>query len=173
MKTSEYMIISLTIMAVIIISGCIYSKHFDKDGISFDYPSNWNTSQHIFDLPGAMVIVYESSQVDVKVFKYKTPSGSSLEKVYMDSVTNHSKNYSEYCYQQVSNGTITVDGVPAYEIVFQIGCNSTHTRQKIREVWLEKNGFIYTIVCTVIPPEDYSNKNVAFQQIINSFQVKP
>ncbi len=171
MKTSDYMIISLTIMAVIVLSGCVYSKHYDKDSISFEYPSNWNAGQ-IYDLPGAIVGLSESSQVNVKIFKYKTLPGSSLEKVYQESVTNHSKRYSEYCYQQVSNGTITVDGVPAYEIVFQIGCNSTHTRQKIREVWLEKNGFIYTIICTVIPPEDYSTKNVAFQQIINSFQVK-
>ncbi|MCE5213645.1 MAG: hypothetical protein LLF83_02865 [Methanobacterium sp.] len=172
MKTSDSIIIILIIISVIVLSGCVSSKHYDNKGISFDYPSNWNTSQHIFDLPGAMVIVYESSQADVKIFKYDIPSGSSLEEAYHESITNHSSRFQGYCYQQVSNRTITVAGVQAYEIVFQIGCNSTQTRQKIREIWLEKNGTIFTIICTVIPPEDFTTKDVAFNQIINSFQVK-
>lgn len=170
MKPSNFLIISFSIFAVIMISGCLTSQHYDKNGISFNYPSNWKTGV-IYDLPGAVVGVSESSQVDVKIFKKKIPTGSNLTTVYNDSLTNHSSQLKGYCYQQISSKTITVDGVPAYENIYQIGCNSTQTRQKIREVWLEKNGYIYTITCTVIPPEDFPVKNLAFDGIINSFHV--
>ncbi len=171
MKLSNFLIINLSIFAVIMISGCLTSQHYDENGISFDYPLNWKTGV-IYDLPGAVVGVSESSQVDVKIYKKKIPTDSNLEIVYNDSVNNHTRQLDEYCYQQISSKTITVDGVQAYENIFQIGCNSTQTRQKIREIWLEKNGYIYTISCAVIPTEDFPTKNPAFDTIINSFHVK-
>lgn len=167
----SYLIITLFTVSVISISGCLSSAHFENSEISFDYPSTWKTGK-IIDLPGAVVGVSESSQVDVKVYKNKTPTGSSLKEVYDKSVANKSLNMETYCYRQISNKTIAVDGREAYESVFQIGCNSTQTRQIIREVWLEKNGYIYTITCTVIPPEDFQSKNHAFDLIISSFHVK-
>lgn len=171
MKTSDILLIILAIISVISISGCLNLKHYEVKEVSFDYPSNWKAGV-IHDLPGAMVGVSESSQVDVKIYRYKTPANSSLKEVYDQSITNHTINLDKYCYQQVSNRTLTVDGRETYEIIFQLGCNNTQTRQKIREVWLEKNGYIYTITCTVIPPEDFPAKNIAFEQIINSFHVK-
>lgn len=171
MKTSHFLVISLTIISVISISGCIYSQHYQVKEVSFDYPYSWKVGI-IHDLPGAMVGISESSQVDVKIYRYDIPTGSNLKEVYEKSITNHSETLNEYCYQQVSNRTLIVDGRKAYEIVYQLGCNSTQTRQRIREVWLEKNGYIYIITCTVIPPEDYPSKNIAFDQIINSFHVQ-
>lgn len=170
MKIISILIIILSIFAVIMISGCVSSKHYEEHGISFDYPSNWKAGV-VYDLPHSLVSISESSQVNVKVFKYNNTNNSSLKEAYDNSVRNKTIIYEEYCYQQVSNNTITVDGVPAYELIYQIGCNNTQTRQKIREVWLEKNNNIYTIVCTVIPPEDFSLKNKAFDEIINSFHV--
>jgi hypothetical protein len=170
MKPGQIIVSTLIIVSVILISGCINSQHYQKDNISFNYPVNWKAG-YIYDLPGALVGISESSQVDVKIFKYKTPQDSGLKEVYYQSVNNHSTNLAKYCYQQVSNKTMSVDGTTAYELIYQIGCNSTQTRQKIREVWLEKNGYIYTIVCTVIPPEDFPSKNIAFEEIITSFHV--
>lgn len=170
MKNSDFLLITLTLLSMILIAGCINSKHYEENGISFDYPSNWKTGS-IYDLPGAIVGVSESSQVDVKIFRYKT-NNTSLREVYLNSLTNKSIALDKYCYKQVSNSTLTVDGVPAYEQIYQIGCNITQTRQKIKEVWLEKNGYIYKITCTVIPPEDFTTQNPSFDKIINSFQVK-
>lgn len=166
-----YLIMGLVLISVIALSGCLSSKHFQKDGISFDYPSNWKIGE-IYDLPGAVVGVSESSQVDVKIFKKQIPTDSSLKEVYYTSIANHSTTLEKYCYQQISNKTIAIDSTIGYDTVFQIGCNSTQTRQKIREVWLERNGYIYIIQCTVIPPEIFPSKNAAFDEIINSFHVK-
>ena len=170
MKLSNFLIIFYSVFAVIMISGCITSQHYDDNGISFNYPSNWKTGA-IQDLPGAVAGVSESGQVDMKIFKNKKDNGTSLKEVYDNSLTNKTNNLNKYCYKEVSNRNLTVDGVPAYEIIYQVGCNSTQTRQKIREVWLEKNGNIYTIICTVIPPEDFPEKNPDFDGIINSLHI--
>lgn len=169
--TGSHLLIIMVTVSVISISGCLSSAHFENSEMSFDYPSTWKTGK-ILDLPGAIIGVSESSQVDVKIYKNKIPPSSSLKEVYDKSVSNTSINLEPYCYRQISNKTITVDGREAYENVFQIGCNSTQTRQIIREVWLEKNGYIYTITCTVIPPEDFQSKNSAFNLVIGSFHVK-
>ena len=171
MKTSKNLIIILSIFAVIMISGCTYTKHYEVDDISFNYPSSWE-AYGIYDLPGALVGLSESDQVEVIIYKKNISSNSSLESIYNQSLTNHTRILEKYCYQQISSRNITVDGAPAYETVYQIGCNNTQSRKKIREVWLEKNGHIYTIVCTAIPPENYSDKSKDFDMIINSFHVK-
>lgn len=171
MKTSKPLIIILSIFAVIMISGCIFMKHYDAEGISFNYPSNWE-AYPIYDLPGALVGLSESHQVEVIIYKKNISNNSSLETVYNQSLTNHTRVLEKYCYQQISSRNITVDGVPAIETVYQIGCNNTQTRKKIREVWLEKNGHIYIIACTAIPPEIYPEKSKGFDMIINSFHVK-
>jgi hypothetical protein len=170
MKTSSTIIIIISIFAVIMISGCLLSKHYNANGIYFNYPSNWHAGE-VFDLPGALVDISKNSQVDVKIFKKNISNNSSLETVYNKSLTNHTLHLDKYCYQQISSKNISVDDVPAFEQVYQIGCNNTQTRQKIREVWLEKNGYIYTIICTAIPPEIYFDENNAFDMIINSFHV--
>lgn len=169
MKLSNFLIIILSISAIMI-SGCLAPQHYDENGISFNYPANWKIGV-ITDLPGAVVGISESGNVDVKIFKKKITGDSNLESIYNDSLANRTRDLDGYCYQQISSKTITTDGVLAYENIYQIGCNSTQTRQKIREVWLEKNGYIYTIICTVIPPEDFSEKNMVFDEIINSFHV--
>jgi hypothetical protein len=171
MKTSKTLIIILSIFAVIMISGCLTSKHYDANGISFNYPSSWQAGV-VYDLPGALVEVSESSQVDVKIFKKNISNNSSLETIYNESLTNHTRKLDKYCYQQISSKNIIVDGVPAYETIYQLGCNSSQTRQKIREIWLEKNGYIYIISCIAIPPEIYPNKSKDFDMIINSLHIK-
>ncbi len=170
MKKSYFLIVTITLLSIVLISGCLTSKHYEENGISFNYPSNWKTGV-INDLPGALVGISESSQVDVKIFRYNKTNDTSLREVYINSLTNKSITLDEYCYKQISNTTLTVDGVLAYELIYQIGCNDTQTRQKIREVWFEKNGYIYRITCTVIPPEDFPTKNRSFNEIINSFHV--
>ena len=171
MNTSTSFIIILSFFAVIMISGCIYTKHYDANGISFNYPSSWE-AHAIYDLPGAQVGLADSGQVEVIIYKKNISSNSGLENVYNQSLTNHTRTLEKYCYKQISSENITVDGVPAYETVYQIGCNNTQTRKKIREVWLEKNGYAYIISCTAIPPEIYPEKNNGFNMIINSFHVK-
>ncbi len=171
MKLSNFLIIILSIFTVIMISGCLTSQHYDENGISFDYPLNWKTGV-LYDYPKSVVGIFESTQVNVKIFKTRAPNSTSLKEFYNESIHNQTRTLNEYGYQQISSKTISVDGVQAYENIYQIGCNSTQTRQKIREVWLEKDGYIYRITCTAIPPEIFPLKNAAFDKIINSFHVK-
>ena len=53
MKTSNILIIILSFIAVIMISGCLTTKHYDNNGISFNYHSNWQAVA-VYDLPCAL-----------------------------------------------------------------------------------------------------------------------
>lgn len=159
-------------LLVVLSSGCTMGKkHFGNDEISFDYPGTWKCGA-IVDLPGVIVGVSKSSQVDVKISKQRMPSGYTLKDVYNEARANNSQNLAQYCYQPLSERTLTVDGSTAYEIIYKIGCDQTQTRQQFRSVWLEKNGFLYIIFCTVMPPEDFDKENTNFDVIVNSFHVK-
>lgn len=153
-------------------SGCTNDKnHFENSEISFDYPNDWKSGE-ILDLPGVIIGVSKSSQVDVKISKTKMPSDSTLEKFYTEELDNRTINLAKYCLQPISEKNITVDGVPAYESIYKIGCNSSQTRQQFQSVFFEKNGLIYSIFCTAIPPEVFNNEKANFDMIINNFHVK-
>lgn len=173
MKKNLIIFLLLSLFTLILFSvGCINdTNHFENNEISFDYPSDWKIGE-ILDLPRVIVGVYKSSQVDVKISQTKMPSGYTLEKFYKDELNNRTINLAQYCFQSISEKNITVDGVPAHKSIYKIGCNSSQTRQQFQSVIFEKNGFIYSIFCTAIPPEIFDNEKANFNMIINSFHVK-
>jgi len=173
LKKNLIIFLLLSIFTLILFSiGCIGdTNHFENSEISFDYPNDWKSGE-ILDLPGVIVGVYKNSQVDVKISKTKMPSGYTLEKFYKEELNNRTIKLAEYCIQPISEKNITVDGVQAYESIYKIGCNSSQTRQQYQSVIFEKNGFIYSIFCTAIPPEIFDNEKANFYMIINSFHVK-
>jgi len=171
-KIFTILILLSTLTLVLFTCECTNNKnHFENSEISFDYPIDWQTGE-IFDLPGVIIGISKSSDVNVKIAKTKLPLGYTLKKFYNEGLNNRTKNLAKYCLQSILEKNITVDGVPAYESIYKIGCNNTQTRQQLLIVIFERNGYIYTIFCTVIPPENFNNEKTNFDMIINSFHVK-
>lgn len=171
-KIFTILILLSTLTLVLFTCECTNNKnHFENSEISFDYPTNWKTGE-ILDLPGVIIGVSRSSDVNVKITKAKSPSGYTLERFYDEELNNRTKNLAKYCLQSILEKNITVDGVPAYESIYKIGCNNTQTQQQLLIVIFERNGYIYTIFCTVIPPENFDAERPNLDMIINSFHVK-
>jgi hypothetical protein len=169
---SKFLIISFVLfITVISVSGCLDSKkHFEDEDISFDHPSKWETGR-IMDLPGAIITV-GNDNTDVIIYKNKINNSFSLKEKYSSVKENNKKKLAKYCYKVISESTMKVDGTEAYEIIYKIGCNDTQTRQLHRNIILEKKGYIYSISCTVIPPEEFDNQKSNLDIIIESFHVK-
>lgn len=169
---SKFLIISFVLfITVISVSGCLNSKkHFENEDIYFDHPSKWETGR-IMDLPGAIITVGKDN-TDVIIYKNKINNSFSLKEQYSSVKENNKKKLAKYCYEVISEKTMKVDGTEAYEIIYKIGCDDTQTRQLHRNIILEKNGYIYSISCTVIPPEEFDNQKSNLDIIIESFHVK-
>lgn len=94
------------------------------------------------------------------------PSGKTLKDVYDETYRSFEQ---ESGYQLISERTLTIDGVTAYENIHRINVDGV-TKQE-RATWLEKNGKIYVILCGT-SPERFDTENRNFDLITYSFQVK-
>jgi len=158
----------LILLLVILATGCIFKGHYEGSGISFDYPMGWVTGT-VMDLPGAIVVVEDISR-ESTVFIFKEKANTTLEERYLEYTQKMSRELSEYCYKQISNRTLTVDGSKAYEIVYTFGCDQTQTREQTRTVILQKGDYFYIIECKTTP-ENFKSENPNFDIIINSLDI--
>jgi hypothetical protein len=150
-------------------------KHFENDKISFDYPSNWDTlsetwPRHDEGLNADEVtgVGLPKSPVFVRVYNRELPNGSNLKRVYDETYRNTW--ISQYVKSHtITESTITVDGVTAYERVYK----RPHGEPwyQIMDVWLEKEGRIYVLSCWA-SPDSFHEAEDEFTLIINSFHVK-
>jgi len=172
------LLVSLT-LACSLLGGGATPKHFENDEISFDYPGGWRTFSEVWstwepqrdpslDAEEIVGVVASGFSRSVRIERRELPSGSSLKDVYEQTYQNTW--ISEYATSHaISEGTITVDGVTAYEKVYQ----RPHGEPwyQMREVWLEKGGRVYILSCWAKPGQ-FDEAQEEFNLIIESFHVK-
>ncbi|MBM4241576.1 MAG: hypothetical protein FJ150_07960 [Euryarchaeota archaeon] len=172
MKKSAIGIISILVF-VVLASGCTSevttenkTTHFEGNGTSFDYPSNWipliNTTneryivakfgdpnQKINDSISTAVIVEKASGLTVE-------DGKSIFRAKPN-------------YEFISEKTITIANTNATELIFKT--TEQGIQLKYRTIMLTKNGFLYAITFYA-KTEDFEGQNANFDMIINSFQIQ-
>ncbi|MGB9938108.1 MAG: sortase domain-bontaining protein [Methanobacterium sp.] len=112
------------------------TTHFESEGISFDYPNNWN----ITNGTGSTIASFsDSSGVNVKVLKLALPPDYNLAKHIQGDVAGTIGDN----FKLVSSKTLNVNGTTAYEQEYTV--NGT---QKRKEVWIKKNNLLYSIILT-------------------------
>ena len=143
-------------------------KHWENEEFSFDYPRGWRTLSEIWGQQADVGVAdpgtatpWERYLTSVRIEKQALPQGSTLEEVLEQT--------DPQAEGEISQGTSTVDGVVAYERIYE----KFHGEplRKIREVWLEKGGTIYIIHCWSTP-EHFEEAQADFDLIIGSFHVK-
>ncbi len=143
-------------------------KHWESEKFSFDYPRGWRTLAEIWGQHADIGVAdpgtrtpWEKYLTSVKIEMRELPEGSTLEGVFKETDPEAER--------EISQGTTTVDGVVAYERVYE----KFHGEplRKIREVWLEKEGTIYIIRCWSTPGH-FDEAQADFDLIIGSFRVK-
>lgn len=181
----EYFFLLLIAVAVAV-SGCTvttegnntvpdvpYRTYSDSE-ISFRYPANWTSENLTVASPNSIAAVADPSGVDeadnletlVIIQSIPLPSGRTLKDVYDETYRAFS---GEPGYRLISERTLTVDGVTAYENIHTINVDGVAKQE--RATWLEKNGKIYVILCGTTP-ERFESEKRNFDLITYSFQVK-
>lgn len=133
-------------------------KSYSNGVISFQYPSSWDVLPNI---PNTMVIVGLSNYPSFSVYNESKYGHTSLS-----DYVSHSKT------QMISNGYIvkseqsrTVNGLPAYEIVYQ---GKTISQEM---VLVEKSpGSQYFALVGVDNVDHFDQVKSTFNQIVNSFK---
>ena len=143
------------------------NKHWEDDEFSFDYPGDWRTLEEIWGQEADIGVAdpgtatpWEKYLTSVRIDEQALPPDSTLEEVFEGT--------DPQAEGEVSQGTSVVDGVLAYERVYE----KFHGEplRKIKEVWLEKGGSIYVIHCWSTPGH-FDEAQTDFDLIVGSFRV--
>lgn len=112
--------------------------HFNNEEISFDYPSNW---QQVNSSDSKVIILEEpNSRFKLEVNIEVTPQ----EWVKPENFINKLSESGEYRLKLLKHEKRKINGTLAYENTYQLG--GLQDMIQIREVWLEKNNVIYSII---------------------------
>lgn len=174
----KYLFAIALLSFVILASGCTTeegnktttttpTKTYAQGGISFDYPESWEVANATTANAIVAVADPQNKQTLVVIQKTALPSGQTLKETFDATYSQYEAQIPNY--QKISDGTLTVDGVTAYERIHKVNVDSTQKQE--RAVWLEKNGTIYVILCGALP-EDFDKEKANFDIIINSFKVQ-
>jgi hypothetical protein len=161
--------LGVLILGIALIMGCgnggaetPTTSHFAASGISFDYPSTWDTLTS--DEPSRIAYFSEvETGTVVQVFETDMPTDFTL-KTYHD---NMAKSLMEG--EPLWGNPLTVAGVDAYETVFNAKVGNQDLRMRL--VSLEKAGMVYDIAFSSAP-ESFDEVSDNFDIVVNSFQVQ-
>jgi len=183
-KSVKPILALILILAVVGISGCTaFAKQnntYSDNGISFNYPSSWEKENSSSLESGEIVGVldpnatssgkantYEEASTVLRIGTKSLSQGDTIASYY-NNLVKQGQNYQDY--KLVSNREFTLNGQPAYEIVYT--CKQEGGADaKCREVLLERNGKVYDIVSMALV-NDFDNNAANFDMIINSFKVQ-
>jgi|GEM_PF-892449 hypothetical protein len=138
-------------------------KTFSNGVVSFQYPSNWNV---LPNNANTMVIVGLSSYPAFSVYNESKYGQTSLSEYISNSKSQMTSNG----YSIRSEQSTTVDGFPAYEILYQgeTGDNIMVVQQM--ELVELSPGSQYFALDGVDTVDNYNQESSTFDQIINSFK---
>jgi hypothetical protein len=138
-------------------------KTFSNGVVSFQYPSNWNV---LPNNANTMVIVGLSSYPAFSVYNESKYGYTSLSE-YVSSSESYQTSLG---YSIRSEQSTTVDGFPAYEILYQgeTGDNIMVVQQM--ELVELSPGSQYFALDGVDTVDNYNQESSTFDQIINSFK---
>ncbi|MDO8869191.1 MAG: PsbP-related protein [Methanobacteriaceae archaeon] len=185
----KYLPILAIIAVVVAVAGCVDSgtndtainttvpdmpsKTYAKNGISFEYPVGW-TKAASSNIPGTIVGYGDPESVSKDltyntiaiVSKQALPSGSTVKESFDATYEQYANNGTGY--NLISERTLNINGVTAYEKVYNITVSGV--KKEERATWFDSNGTIYMVLCNALP-KDFDSQQTNFDLITYSFKV--
>lgn len=129
----------LVIFAVFIAVNELTIKHYDDGEIYFDYPQNWQIKPG--SNPSVIAAFFDPySGLNVTVNKQVIPPGYKYPENFILNTTESVNSG----FKLTSHRTFNLNGNPAYENIYCINSKGNLILRK--EIWLPKNGNIYSII---------------------------
>ncbi len=153
----------ILIAAALLVTGCageeIATRHFETDGISFDYPATWEERLDPFS-----IVYYGEPGTDttVKVYLRAIPGVITL-KTYHDELA-----LSLMVGEPISGRSLGVAGAIGYETIFNTGIDERDVRMRLVSFAMED--VVFDIYFTA-SPSAFDNARRYFDIVINSLVV--
>lgn len=139
--------LTFLLIPLIVLSAC--SRTFQGDEFSFSAPSGFKTKQ--FEEAEAnpnneseLLIFSQKGRLYFQVFRQKIPPDGDLKLVFMEHKEQTSEKTTKY--QFISQDVIEMNDQSAIEYVYREFHGEPYVQR--REIWLEKSGWAYSLVCT-------------------------
>mgnify|MGYP002348191735 CR=1 FL=1 len=139
--------LTFLLIPLAIISAC--SSTYQGDEFSFSAPPGFKTKQ--FEAEEAtqnndleLLIFSQKGHLYFQIFRQKIPPESDLNMVFSEYMARTSGKYTHY--QFISQDTIEINNLTAIEYVHREFQGEPYVQR--REIWLEKSGWAYSLVCT-------------------------
>jgi sortase A len=134
------MLLCVLLAAVVLSYGSakVETKHYQNGEISFDYPASWQQ----LSAQKNQVAVFQDpeSGLNVTITRQFVPPGYTPPQNFVPYLFSGVKSD----FKPVSQQTININGTTAYDNLYKINANGTALGQ--RELWVQKNGAVYSII---------------------------
>ena len=139
---------------------------YSGNGISFNYPSNWNVQTD--NRAGNKVIMVVSDDTIFQVSILPKPPGMSNQ----EAITAIQSSTYPDGFQKISNNTLAINGNTAYETIYAVNNPSIfHEIIIIQQIVFVKNGTTYSLDFQA-PNNEFNNEKPNFDMILNSFKIQ-
>lgn len=160
----------MVLIGIVLLSGCVQQGvaflTYDSPelGIKFNYPLDWTEKDFsgtsvAFSSPTSTnalsIIVADLSDQPMTLDEYTKLTLANIER-------NESTNV-------IESGAITLDGNPAYKVIFDIKLKKSNVTMKSTMVWTVKGDLAYVIAYSSMP-DDYSD--AIADEAIRSFEIR-
>lgn len=139
------LVLSIIVVAISLSSGSasVEKTHFDNGEISFDCPSQWQQ----INAYESQLVAFEDPKSGIKltVSRQVPPKDWTHGENFTISLSQSA----DFGLKLLAQDKININGNDAYQNTYELKSNNTTIH--IREVWLEKNGAIYSIITTSPP----------------------
>jgi hypothetical protein len=140
----------IALISTLMLSSC--TQTYKTDDFIFIPPPGFETTQYAegdnIESSGASERLIFSKGPDIAfwVNRKKIPPGSDFNEVFDSYRIENEKSKSELNYQFIDQNNIEHDGHPAIEYIYRQYSGEWYWQR--REIWIEINGMIYSLVCS-------------------------
>lgn len=146
-------------------------KTFSKGGITFDYPSDWETkkTKSSTDNTQNIGVLVSPSDFGVFVDKENIPEGVTVKEAYENTKKNFKKDPSTIEFMGESQQT--VNGIKAYEMIFTLDAGDDKIN-KVKYLVLGKNGQVVYYLQFMCPESSFDSNEKVMDDIIDTIEIQ-
>jgi hypothetical protein len=174
-----YVPIFLLILLVVGTAGCTFqdfnffdsnaTKNYTGYGVTFNYPGNWMvisenaTGIRTISVSKKANSTFSPTQVTIQPMSDQGMSEEAVISLYRNMQTPG--------WTKISNNTLTIDGVTAYESVYRVNDTQNFGElMRMHQIVFVKNNTVYVILLQA-PDREFDSEKPVFDMVLNSFKV--
>lgn len=170
MKLKNLLIPIIVIVLVVSLSGCITDStggtKYQKNGLEFDYPSNWEEANTVANNSMGAVVYSNDSQISIVIQQVPIESNASLQQIY---TSNNNNLQSINGYTNIQENTTTINGRNV-TLHRYIDVNPQGQQKEHIASWITMDDGKSYVLLYSAPVDKYESQKEAYDTVVSSFK---